>query len=105
MVKNTRIGIHRYRGGSGVTANVIRRLTVCWTASLSTPQMRDGELQQFAEDLVAGSVSLEFFEMSSLAHIYGNFLGDSTIYALLPLTRPIDPSPRHLQAQAEGLIS
>lgn len=87
-------GIHRYRGGSGVTTNVIRRLDQpldCCTTALSTPQMRDGERRQFAEGLIAGSVSLESLGYIFEAHRYEDLYLGSAIHALLPLTRPIRP--------------
>jgi hypothetical protein len=87
-------GIHRYRGGSGVTTNVIRRLNKpldCCTTALSTPQMRDGERRQFAEGLIAGSVSLEHLGYIFEAHRYEDLYLGCAIHALLPLTRPIRP--------------
>lgn len=93
-VKNTRIGTSRYRGGSGVTTNVIQRLNQplgCCTTALSTPQIRDGERRQFAEGFFAGSVSLRPLGCISEAHLYEDLYVGSTIHALLPLTRSIRP--------------
>lgn len=99
------LGIHRYRGGSGVTTNVIRQLNRpldCCTTALSTPQMRDGERGQFAEGLVAGSVSLEPLGYIFESHRYEDLHLASAIHAMLPLKRPIGPLSTASTNQGSG---